>query len=203
MAATILVIEDDPEIRENLVDLLSYEGYNTIAAANGTEGIELAITHLPDLIICDVMMPNGKGGFEVAEAIRKNRNTKLTRFIFLSAKVEQVCVRTGMIYADDYITKPFDRKQLLNAIAAQLERAAAVKEFLANLMDTLRQEVREEIGRKFEDKVGNALNRIAGCFTLLAEADDPEEEEFAIESGLHAIAEVYAIWLTYQRTKKV
>lgn len=205
--ATILIIEDDLEIRENLVDLLGYEGYDTIAAANGTEGIELAIAHLPDLIICDVMMPSGKDGFQVAAAIREHRTTKLIRFVFLSAKVEQVCIRTGMVHADDYLLKPFDRVRLLEAIAAQLERAAAVKEFLINFTDNLRQkvflEVRQEIGRSFEDKVGNALNRIAGCFTLLAEAESSEDKEFALESGLRAIAEIYAIWMTYQRTKKI
>lgn len=201
MAATILIIENDLGVRENLVDLLTLEGYDTIAAAGGKEGVELAIAHLPDLIICDVMMP-GMGGFEVAEAIRENRSTQLIRFIFLSAKVEKVSIRAGMIYADDYLLKPFDRVQLLEAIAAQLERAAAVKDFLANLTDILRQEVREEIGRKFEDRVGNALNRIAGCFTLLAEATTSEDKKFAMESGLHAIAEIYAIWLTYQRTKR-
>lgn len=201
MAATILIIENDLGVRENLVDLLTLEGYDAIAAAGGEEGVELAIAHLPDLIICDVMMP-GMGGFEVAEAIRKNRSTQLIRFIFLSAKVEKISIRTGMIYADDYLLKPFDRVQLLDAIAAQLERAAAVKEFLANLTDILRQEVREEIGRKFEDRVGNALNRIAGCFTLLAEATTSEDKDFATEAGLHAIAEIYAIWLTYQRTKR-
>lgn len=203
---TILVIEDDPEIRENVVDLLGFEGYNAIAAANGAEGIDLAVRCLPDLIICDVMM-SGLNGFEVAAAIRENRNTKLIRFIFLSAKVEQVSVRTGMQYADDYLTKPFDRASLLRVIESQLERAAAVKEFLIDFADTLKQkvflEVRLEIGRSFEDKVGNALNRIAGCFTLLAEAENPEEKEFALECGLRAIAEIYAIWLTYQRTKRV
>lgn len=201
MAATILIIENDLDVRENLVDLLTFEGYDTIAAAGGEEGIELAIARLPDLIICDVMMP-GTNGFEVAEAIRQNRSTKLIRFIFLSAKVEKVSVRAGMVYADDYLLKPFDRSQLLETVAAQLERAAAVKEFLLNLTDILRQEVREEIGRKFEDRVGNALNRIAGCFTLLAEANSSEDKEFATEAGLHAIAEIYAIWLTYQRTKR-
>ena len=205
MAATILIIEDDPEIRENLVDLLSFEGYDTIEAASGEEGVELAIAHIPDLIICDVMMP-GKDGFQVAAAIRADRNTKLIRFVFLSAKVEQICIRTGMIHADDYLLKPFDRASLLRAIESQLERAAAAKEFLTSFMDNLRQkvflEVREEIGRSFEDKVGNALNRMAGCFTLLAEAENSEEKEFAIEAGLRAIAEIYAIWLTYQRTKK-
>lgn len=201
MAATILIIENDLGVRENLVDLLTLEGYDAIAAVGGEEGVELAIAHLPDLIICDVMMP-GMGGFEVAEAIRRNRSTRLIRFIFLSAKVEKVSIRTGMIYADDYLLKPFDRVQLLEAIAAQLERAAAVKEFLINFTNTLRQEVREEIGRSFEDRVGNALNRIAGCFTLLAEAATSEDKDFATEAGLHAIAEIYAIWLTYQRTKR-
>ncbi|HEY9598308.1 MAG TPA: response regulator [Cyanophyceae cyanobacterium] len=200
-SATILIIENDLDVRENLVDLLTFEGYNMISAAGGEEGIELAIAHLPDLIICDVMMP-GMNGFEVAEAIRQNRSTKLIRFIFLSAKVEKVSIRTGMIYADDYLLKPFERTQLLEAIAAQLERAAAVKKFLVDFTDILRQEVREEIGRKFEDRVGNALNRIAGCFTLLAEATTSEDKEFAIEAGLHAIAEIYAIWLTYQRTRR-
>jgi CheY-like chemotaxis protein len=197
----ILIIEDDPAIRENLADLLEAEGYDTVEARNGVEGIELAFSLLPDLIVCDVMMPN-KNGFEVAEAIRKNPLTKLTRFVFLTAKAEQASIRTGMVHADDYLIKPFERADLLEVVASQLERAIAVREFLASFTNTLRMQVRHEIGRSFEDKVGNALNRIAGCFTLLAEAEDSGEKEFAIEAGLQAIAELYGIWLTYQRTKR-
>jgi CheY-like chemotaxis protein len=201
----ILIIEDDALIRENLIDLLEAEKYSVIDATNGLEGIELAVKNLPDLILCDIMMPI-KDGFDVVREIRADKRTRNIRFVFLTAKAEKTSLRQGMMLADDYITKPFSREELLDAIAAQLERAEAVKDFLNNFADNLRkklvQEVREEIGKRFPDRVGNILNQIAGCFTLLADAETPGERDYALENGLRAIAELYAIWMTYLKTKK-
>ena len=110
----ILIIEDDPLIRENIFEVLELNNYKTFIAANGKEGVDLALQILPDLIICDIMMPL-MDGFEVKEELSKDPRTKFTPFIFLTAKAETKEIRHGMaLGADDYITKPFEIADLRN-----------------------------------------------------------------------------------------
>ncbi len=121
----ILIIEDQPQMRRNLLTVLELEGYQPLAAANGRTGLEIAWREKPDLILCDVMMPE-KDGYAVLEELRADPAFVTTPFIFLTAKGEKVDVRTGMnLGADDYLTKPVGREELLAAIAARLERAEA------------------------------------------------------------------------------
>jgi DNA-binding NarL/FixJ family response regulator len=120
----ILVIEDEPEMRRNLVTLLRLEGFHALAAGNGRQGVEVARCEHPDLILCDVMMPllDGHG---VLEALRAEAASAATPFIFLTARGEKPDIRTGMnLGADDYLTKPVSKAELLAAIRARLERAA-------------------------------------------------------------------------------
>jgi two-component system alkaline phosphatase synthesis response regulator PhoP len=122
----ILVIEDEDMIRHNLVDLLEMADYDVVEAANGSQGIALAQSFQPDLVVCDIMMPD-LSGYEVLEVIRKSSNptTAVTPFIFLSARSESQSQRQGMeMGADDYLTKPCTPEALLNAIAARLEKHA-------------------------------------------------------------------------------
>ncbi|MBD3563098.1 EAL domain-containing response regulator, partial [Planktothrix sp. FACHB-1355] len=122
----ILVIEDDLPVRSNLVKLLGAEGFEVIGADNGILGVQLAQTHMPDLIVCDVMMSK-LDGYGVLTLLRQNRNTAKIPFIFLSAKADRTEVRQGMnLGADDYVTKPFTRSELLGAIAARLQRQADI-----------------------------------------------------------------------------
>ena len=108
----ILLIEDDVVLRENTAELLELSNYDVIAASNGKIGVELAKTSLPNIIICDIMMPE-LDGYGVLEALAKNKKTKHIPFIFLSAKTERKDVRKGMdLGADDYITKPFEKMNL-------------------------------------------------------------------------------------------
>ena len=119
----LLVIEDNEEVRENLVEILDLAGYETSAAENGKAGLRLAEQELPDLILCDVMMPE-LDGFGVLKI--KNNNPKINHIplIFLTAKAENEDVRKGMgLGAEDYITKPFDDTQLLEAIEIRLKKA--------------------------------------------------------------------------------
>lgn len=123
----ILLIEDNPDVRENTAEILQLAQYNVITAENGKEGVEIAQRELPDLIICDIMMPelNGHG---VLFMLSKNRETANIPFIFLTAKAERSDVRKGMdMGADDYITKPFDDVELLNAINARLKKNELLK----------------------------------------------------------------------------
>lgn len=118
----ILVIEDTPSVREEIVTILNFEGFETLEAENGLIGIQLARKHLPDLIICDIMMPK-LDGYKVLAELRKDSATALIPFIFLTAKVSKEDIRQGMnIGADDYLTKPFTAEELITAIKTRLER---------------------------------------------------------------------------------
>jgi DNA-binding response OmpR family regulator len=119
--AKILVIEDEKEIRENLEDLLS-DKYEVLVASGGREGLEIALRELPDIVLCDVTMA-GVTGHNVLTGLRSNPTTANIPFIFLTARVSKDDMRLGMeLGADDYLTKPFTRKELLSAITARLKR---------------------------------------------------------------------------------
>lgn len=119
----ILVIEDEPEMRRNITTLLRYNEYETIAAENGRIGIEAARREKPDLILCDVMMPE-LDGYGVLQAIQADDALAQTPFIFLTAKGEKDDLRSGMnLGADDYLTKPIANAELVLAIEARLRRS--------------------------------------------------------------------------------
>ena len=119
---TILVIEDQQEVRENLVELLELSNYNVLDAENGRKGVKTALDTPPDIILCDIMMPE-MDGYEVLYLISKNPATSSIPFIFLTAKAEKTDFRKGMNQgADDYITKPYEEMELLNAIERRISR---------------------------------------------------------------------------------
>src|SRR6202008_3277296 len=130
----ILVIEDEPEMRRNLTTVLRLEQFHALPAENGRIGIELAKKEKPDLILCDVMMPE-LDGYGVIAALRADPDTVAIPFIFLTAKGEKPDIRAGMnLGADDYLTKPVAKNDLLAAIHSRLARAVqqAVPEFKPN-----------------------------------------------------------------------
>jgi DNA-binding response OmpR family regulator len=119
---SILVVDDNPDIRENTAEILELAGYKSLTAENGRQGVDLAIKEKPSVIICDIMMPE-LDGYGVLHLLRKNPDTQHIPFIFLTAKAERTDFRKGMeMGADDYITKPFDEIELLNAIEARLKK---------------------------------------------------------------------------------
>lgn len=131
---TILVIEDEPEMRRNLTTILRLENFDPLPAENGLIGVELAKKKKPDVILCDVMMPE-LDGYGVLAALRADPATVTIPFIFLTAKGEKPDIRAGMnLGADDYLTKPVAKPDLLSAIRSRLERAVqqAVPEFKPN-----------------------------------------------------------------------
>lgn len=118
----ILLIEDNAEIRENTAEILELANYQVLTAENGKIGVELAQREKPDLIICDIMMPE-LDGYGVLHILGKKEDTAAIPFIFLTAKTEKVDIRKGMnLGADDYLTKPFDDTDLLNAIEARFRK---------------------------------------------------------------------------------
>src|ERR1700753_1839971 len=118
----LLVIDDHDDIRENIAEILTLAGYEVFTAQNGKRGVETALRENPELVICDIMMPE-LDGYGVLHLLRKNDSTANTPFIFLTAKTERTDFRKGMeMGADDYITKPFDDIELLNAIEIRLKK---------------------------------------------------------------------------------
>src|SRR6185436_3103570 len=119
----ILVIEDEPEMRRNITKLLRYHDYEPIAAENGRAGVEAAHREKPDLILCDVMMPE-LNGYGVLQALQSDAALARVPFIFLTAKGEKDDLRSGMnLGADDYLTKPVANADLVQAIEARLRRS--------------------------------------------------------------------------------
>lgn len=131
----ILIIEDNHDIRENISELLELSEYKTLQASNGLKGIESAQKHHPDLIICDIMMPE-MDGYGVLNTLNKNLATTGTPFIFLTAKAEKSDFRKGLsMGADDYITKPFTDEELLHAVKMRLQKMEAFKNIISQHAD--------------------------------------------------------------------
>ncbi|WP_029035803.1 response regulator [Salinimicrobium terrae] len=128
----VLFIEDDTVVRENTAELLELAEYNVITAANGRSGLELARQELPDIVICDIMMPE-MDGYGVLQALSEDPKTHAIPFIFLSAKTEHKDIRRGMdLGADDYLTKPFEEEELISAIESRLAKVAILKKLQEN-----------------------------------------------------------------------
>ena len=128
----ILLIEDNPDVRENTAEILELAKYQVITAENGKIGVDLAMKYKPDLIICDIMMPV-LDGYGVLHLLSKQTETAAIPFIFLTAKTERTDIRKGMdMGADDYLTKPFDDIELLNAIESRFRRSDLIKKEFSN-----------------------------------------------------------------------
>ena len=127
MSHTILLIEDNEEMSENITSILKLAHYQVIRAANGKEGVALAQKEHPDLILCDIMMPE-LDGYGVLHILNGDPETAQIPFIFLTAKAEKSDLRAGMnLGADDYITKPFDGFDLLKVVEVRLKKSALIK----------------------------------------------------------------------------
>lgn len=133
----ILIIEDNDDIRESIVEILELANYEVIAASNGKTGMEQANQHLPHLILCDIMMPE-LDGYGVLYLLGKNPQTASIPFIFLTAKAERLDMRKGMeMGADDYLTKPFDDMELLNAVESRLNKRAKQEAIYSKSLESI------------------------------------------------------------------
>lgn len=133
----ILLIEDNDDIRNNTAEILELSNYEVITAKDGKRGVENALKCLPDLIICDIMMPV-LDGYGVLHSIQHNDTLKHVPFIFLTAKTERTDLRKGMESgADDYITKPFSGTELLNAVDSRLKKIDAMKQDFSSGLEGL------------------------------------------------------------------
>jgi two-component system, sensor histidine kinase and response regulator len=124
----ILIIEDNISLNEELIDWFTFEGFEARSADNGFDGIEMACRLIPDIILCDIMMPD-MNGTEVLEDLRNNVSTRLIPFIFMTALSGRHNIRTGMdLGADDYITKPFTRVELIKTVTTRLKKSENIRE---------------------------------------------------------------------------
>jgi len=142
----ILLIEDNKDMRENTAEILELAGYKVVTAKNGKEGVEAAQKEAPELIICDIMMPM-LDGYGVLHALAKNPATASIPFIFLTAKAERSEMRKGMeMGADDYLTKPFDDIELLNAVQMRLNKMELLKKEFSKDIQGLNDFIRSAHG---------------------------------------------------------
>lgn len=183
----ILVIEDEEPVRANIQELLENEGYETLTAENGLVGVKLACEHLPDLIICDIMMPE-LDGHGVLNALRQDPVTATLPFIFLTARAERADLRQGMqLGADDYLTKPFTRAELLTAVSTRLTRQAVVAAQAQKKLDDLRSSVTLSLPHELR----TPLTLILGYAEVLLEQYDSLEKDEALDmmNSIHRAAE--------------
>lgn len=156
----ILIIEDNKDVRENTAAILELEGYAVATAENGKMGVEIAKQLLPNVIVCDIMMPE-LDGYEVLQELNKTAQTAKIPFIFLTAKTEKIDMRKGMnLGADDYLTKPFTENELLEAIQSRLKKHSFLKKEFSRTIEGVSQFIEE--ASKYMD-----LDHLSRDYTLM------------------------------------
>lgn len=201
----ILVVEDEQVLLKNILKILRLEGYEAIGANNGREGVETAIEAHPDLIVCDVMMPE-LDGYGVLKALQADTKTATIPFVFLTAKGDRSDMRQGIeLGADDYLVKPFDADELLRAIEARFKKQEVLLGRMSELSEELNQlqqflDAKDGLMDNLNQELRRPMSNIKMALTMLQTQDTPEardryvqilEEEFAREiSLLNQVAEM-------------
>ncbi len=171
----ILIIEDETLVRESLSDLLQAENFELLEAENGMIGVGLATKHKPDLIICDILMPQ-LDGYGVLDKLRQQEVTSEIPFIFLTAKASHQDMRTGMnTGADDYLTKPFSRRELLDAVNSRLHKQEQSQRGLHKFSLYL--------GKSLPYEFITPLSSILGASELLTSYEVVQEDPHLTELG--------------------
>jgi len=187
----ILVIEDEESVRSNILKILQFENFHVIGAENGYVGVQVAKEQVPDLILCDIMMPE-LDGYGVRNTLCQDPVTATIPFIFLTAKADKADFRIGMtLGADDYLTKPFTRDELLNAVFARLDKQAAIDIHFQEKLDKLRGSITESLPHELLIP----LNQIQQVLQTLTNKYDSLERHKILEMTKGA----YASSLSLQR----
>ena len=184
----ILLIEDNDLIRENTAEILELANYKVITAANGKIGVEMALQHMPDLIICDIMMPV-LDGYGVLHAVQKNETIKNTPFIFLTAKTERNDFRKGMESgADDYITKPFDGTELLNAVDTRLKKNELLRQQIDPTIEGLTLLMQASFGKNGLSTLAEDrnINKYKKKQTIYSEGNHPNKLYYVLSGKVKA-----------------
>ncbi|MGP1373617.1 MAG: response regulator [Almyronema sp.] len=192
----ILVIEDEDQVRENIRQILEMSGFEVRVAELGEKGVTLAQQNCPNLIICDIMMP-GIDGYAVLQQLRQYPATSRVPFIFLTAKAEHGDRRFGMgLGADDYLTKPFEPRELLQAVEARLSRHAILENHVRDIEQkskSLKQalqanqqqaaessklaDLKDDLLRKLSEDLRKPLSNINMAIEMLRQAKSEEERD--------------------------
>lgn len=183
----ILIIDDEKRLRENLSEIFEIHGFEPITAKDGLDGFAKALAVVPDLIICDVMMPN-VNGYEFLERIKKTHLDYIP-VIFLSAKIEREDERYGMaIGADDYIKKPFTAAEVLSSVNARIEKANKTKQIVKQNVDKSTYELSKLLNGH---EIRTPLNIISGMNILLCDLADENKEAEAKQIMKYTQASIY------------
>lgn len=190
MKTKILIIEDNNDIRESTAEILELTGYVVLQASHGKTGVELAQQHIPDLILCDIMMPE-LDGYGVLYMLSKNPNTATIPFIFLTAKAERVDFRKGMeMGADDYLTKPYDDIELLNAIESRLHKKEKQQAFYSQQLQNLNELAATSTGGSAELKTliaGRKTRAVKKKQILYYDGDQPQGIYLVLSGGIKTL----------------
>jgi len=184
----IVLIEDVDDIRNNTAEILELSNYEVIVAENGKTGVEKAIEHKPDLIICDIMMPV-LDGYGVLHAVHKNEAIKNTPFIFLTAKTERGDFRKGMeLGADDYITKPFNGTELLNAVDSRLKKLDLLKQQVTHDLEGLQHLMQASFGKDVWQSLteDRNINRYKKKQIIYSEGNHPNRLYYILKGKVKA-----------------
>ncbi len=200
---TILIVEDSDDLRSDVIEMLNMEGYATCGAENGNVGVEVARKVMPDLIVCDIMMPE-LDGYGVLQQLRADTGTAVIPFIFLTAKTEHIDRRHGMVLgADDFLTKPFLAEELLESIEVQLKKRE-------DQLEAVRRRIKEltgSIAQALPHELRTPLNTIIGFSEMLqSEAQNLKPDQVAgwaghVHSAGYRLYDVVENYLLYVRLK--
>lgn len=190
MKKSILIIEDNNDIRESTAEILELSGFIVLQASNGKQGVEMATQHLPELILCDIMMPE-LDGYGVLYMLSKNNATDSIPFIFLTAKAERVDFRKGMeMGADDYLTKPYDDIELLNAIESRLSKRDKQQAFYNKSLEKIEQLANNARNGATELKAliaGRKIRQVRKKQVLFYDGDVPSGIYLVMEGSIKTI----------------
>jgi two-component system, sensor histidine kinase and response regulator len=175
----VLVIDDTQDVRVIISESLNLYGFITLTAEDGTSGVDVARQHIPDLIICDINMPN-MDGYATLTALREDETTATIPFIFLSGATDKINMRRGMeLGADDYLTKPFTHKELMAAVNARLEKQADLQRQSEKKLD----ELRGNISMALPHELRTPLNGILGLASIMIDDGAKMAPEEILESA--------------------
>jgi CRP-like cAMP-binding protein/CheY-like chemotaxis protein len=190
MKTKVLIIEDNNDIRESTAEILELAGYEVKEADNGKTGVELAQQYQPDLILCDIMMPE-LDGYGVLYLLNKNPQTAATPFIFLTAKAERLDFRKGMeMGADDYLTKPFDDIELLNAIESRLGKKEKQQAFYSKTLQGIEQLVNQSTTgvNELQQLIGSRkVRQVKKRQVLYYDGDQPQGLYLVLQGSIKTI----------------